>query len=87
MSVHVCETMRRGHLAKCSLPVIKRDSMRAVATVKSEVACSTQLAMVRTLMPGLKLPTSQSEEIKTEMSFSCSSLNSTSDKIMMSTSE
>ena len=70
LSVHVCDTIRRGHLVKCILPIIKRDSINAVATVKSLVACSTQSEIVRTLMAGLKLPTSQSEEIKIEINFS-----------------
>ena len=69
LSVHVCETIRRGHLAKSGLPVISRASISVVATVRSLVACSTQFWIVRTLVPGLKFPTSQSDEINVEICF------------------
>ena len=79
--------MRRGHLAKCEFPVISRASISVVATVKSLVASSKQLRIVRTLIPGLKFPTSHKEDTKVEICFSCSGAISCSDKIMISTSE
>ena len=61
--------------------------MSVVATVKSLVACSKHEGIERTLIPGLKFPTSQSDEINEVTFFSCASVNSSLESTMISTSE